>query len=183
MTIHPHPAVADVPFVLRAGTPDDAPTLNALINAHREEGHLLPREEDEIRARASRFVVADVDGVVKACAELVPLSNRLAEVRSLVVSGDLRRHGVATRLVDALQERAKAEGFQSLLALAHDPRFFIRHNFSIVPHEWLSEKIARDCRACALFRRCGQHAMMLPLSAGRQTGTAPMRLQHAAAVA
>lgn len=183
MTIHPHPAVADVPFVLRAATPDDAPTLNALINAHREEGHLLTREEDEIRARASRFVVADVDGVVKACAELVPLSNRLAEVRSLVVSGDLRRHGVATRLVDALQERARAEGFQSLLALAHDPRFFIRHNFSIVPHEWLSEKIAHDCRACALFRRCGQHAMLLPLSAARQTGAAPMRLRHAAAVA
>jgi amino-acid N-acetyltransferase len=182
MTIHPHPVV-DVPFVLRAATPDDAPALNALINAHREEGHLLPREEAEIRARASRFVVADVDGAVKACAELVPLSNRLAEVRSLVVSGDLRRHGVATRLVDALQDRAKAEGFQSLLALAHDPRFFIRHNFSIVPHEWLSEKIARDCRTCALFRRCGQHAMLLPLSADRQTGAAPVRLRHAAAVA
>jgi amino-acid N-acetyltransferase len=183
MTVHPHPAVADVAFVLREAGPDDAPLLNALINAHREEGHLLPRREDEIRARASRFVVADVDGVIKACAELVPLSPRMAEVRSLVVSGDLRRHGVATQLVDALRERARAEGFQSLLALAHDPRFFIRHDFSIVPHEWLSEKIARDCSSCALFRQCGQQAMLLPLSAGRQTGAAPVRLRPATAVA
>ena len=140
MTIHPHPALAELPVVFRTGEPGDAPALNALINAHREEGHLLPRREDEIRTRASRFVVAEVDGVVMACAELVPLSARMAEVRSLVVSSELRRHGVATKLVDALETRAKAERFQSLLALAHDPRFFIRHNFSIVPHEWLSEK-------------------------------------------
>jgi N-acetylglutamate synthase-like GNAT family acetyltransferase len=183
MTVHPHTTLADVPFMLRTATPDDAPSLNALINAHREEGHLLPRQEDEIRMRASKFVVADVGGIVKACAELVPLSNRLAEVRSLVVSGDLRRHGVATRLVDELQARAKAGGFQSLLALAHDPRFFIRHGFSIVPHEWLSEKIARDCRGCALFRLCGQHAMLLPLSSARQTAAAQVRLRSAAAVA
>jgi amino-acid N-acetyltransferase len=183
MTIHPHPAVAGVPIVLRAATPDDAPALDALINAHREEGHLLPRQEDEIRARASRFVVAEADGVVKACAELVPLSARMAEVRSLVVSGDLRHHGVATRLVDELEARATAEGFQSLLALAHDPRFFIRHNFSIVPHEWLTEKIARDCSSCALFRQCGQHAMLLPLTAGRHEGATRVRPRLAAAVA
>lgn len=183
MTIHPHPALADPPFVLRAATPDDASTINALINAHRDEGHLLPRQEDEIRARAPRFVVAEVDGVVKACAELVPLSRQMAEVRSLVVSGDLRRHGVATCLVDALRERAQAEGFQSLLALAHDPRFFVRHNFSIVPHEWLPEKIARDCSSCALFRHCGQHALLLPLTAGRDTRPAQVRLRDAAAVA
>lgn len=183
MTVHPHPSAAGVAFVLRTATPDDAPAMNALINAHCDEGHLLPRQEDEIRARASRFVVADAGGVVKACAELVPLSNRLAEVRSLVVSGDLRHHGVATQLVDELRERAKASGFQSLLALAHDPRFFIRHGFSIVPHEWLPEKISRDCSGCDLFRRCGQHAMLLTLSAGRQTGTAPVRLRPAAAVA
>ena len=34
-----------------------------------------------------RFVVCDVDGEIKACAELAPLSSRVAEVRSLVVSG------------------------------------------------------------------------------------------------
>ncbi len=183
MTIHPHPAVGELAVVYRTATADDAPALEALIGAHRDEGHLLPRQLEEIRARAARFVVADVDGVVKACAELVPLSARVAEVRSLVVSPELRRHGVATRLVAELETRATAEGFQSLLALAHDPRFFMRHNFSIVPHEWLSEKIARDCAGCALFRQCGQHAMLLPLTTGRRAETMPIRLRPAAAVA
>lgn len=162
--VHQHPAaVAAVSLTIRQATSEDAAVLHALIGAHQQEGHLLPRGLDEIRARAARFVVAEVNGQIKACAELAPLSSRMAEVRSLVVTPDVRHRGVATRLIENLRHKAAAEGFQSLLALAHDPRFFIRHNFSIVPHEWLSEKIARDCRQCALFRHCGQYAMLLPL--------------------
>jgi amino-acid N-acetyltransferase len=172
------PAGAPFTFTLRAATPDDAPAIDALIGAHQAEGHLLPRQVDEIRARAARFLVAEVDQQVKACAELVPLSTRLAEVRSLVVAAEARRHGLATRLVDALAAEARSEGFSSLLALAHDPRFFIRHDFSIVPHEWLSEKIARDCHACALFRNCGQQAMLLSLAA--RPSNAVTRTPHVA---
>jgi amino-acid N-acetyltransferase len=173
--VHQHPSAvaADVSFVIRPATADDAAAIHALVEAHRQEGHLLPRQLDEIQARAARFVVADVDGAIKACAELVPLSKHRAEVRSLVVSGDVRRHGVAARLLNELQQRAAAEGFRSLLALAHDPRFFIRHNFSIVPHEWLAEKIARDCHQCALFRCCGQYAMLLSLTPSGH-GQAPL---------
>lgn len=167
--VHPHPsspasAPASLAYVVRAATRTDAEALDALIRAHQEEGHLLPRQIDDIRARADRFVVAEVDGAIKACAELAPLSPRMAEVRSLVVSPEARHHGVATRLVNELQSRATAEGFRSLLALAHDPRLFMRHDFSIVPHEWLTEKIAHDCRSCALFRHCGQYAMLLSLA-------------------
>lgn len=183
MTVHPHPSVASLPVVLRTAVPGDAAALAAFINAHREEGHLLPRTEDDVRARAARFVVAEIDAEIRACAELVPLSDRLAEVRSLVVSGELRRHGVATQLVDRLRDQARNEGFRSLLALAHDPRFFIRHNFSIVPHEWLPEKVARDCVGCALFRQCGQYALLLPLAAARRADSPPMHLRPAAAVA
>lgn len=186
--VHPHRSGAlatklAFEFSVRRASADDAPQLDALIRTHQAEGHLLPRQVDEIRARASQFVVAEVNGSIKACAELAPLSSRLAEVRSLVVSADARRHGVATRMLDDLRDRARAEGFHSLLALTHDPKFFIRHDFSIVPHEWLSEKIARDCQACALFRQCGQHAMLLPLvTRTREDMTLACR-QDAAAVA
>ena len=170
-------------LVIRTATPADAEALDALIGAHQEEGHLLPRQIEEIRARAAQFVVAESGGAIKACAELVPLSTRMAEVRSLVVASDFRRHGVATRLIEELEVRGRAAGFRSLLALAHDPRFFVQHNFSIVPHVWLSEKIARDCRSCALFRQCGQHAMLLPLTAGTRDTASRLRSRLAAAVA
>jgi N-acetylglutamate synthase-like GNAT family acetyltransferase len=32
--------------------------------------------------------------------------------------------------------------------------------FSIVPHTWLPEKLAANCRACPLFRQCGQFALI-----------------------
>lgn len=175
MTVHPHPAIA-ITCSYRSATSEDAESLDGLIKAHAEEGHLLPRTIDNLRARAPHFVVAEVDGEIRACAELVPLSKRIAEVRSLVVAPDLRRHGVATHLIAELRDRADARGFQAVVALAHDPRFFIRHDFSIVPHEWLPEKIARDCHDCPLFRRCGQYAMLLPLGVRRQrVGRLPLR--------
>ncbi len=149
--------------LIRTATPHDAVAIDALVRAHQEEGRLLPRGVDEIRSRATRFVVCEVGGQVKACAELAPLSARVAEIRTLVVAGDFRRVGVAARLAGEIRSRAKAAGFESLCAFTHDARFFIRHNFSIVPHVWLPEKLTKDCGTCARFRQCGQYAMLLPL--------------------
>ena len=150
-------------LVLRSATADDAAVVHALITSHALEGHLLPRERDEIHRHAGRFVVCEVDGVITACAELAPLSDRVAEVRSLVVSGHVRRVGLAARLVDELRRRATAGGFEMLCAFTHDARFFVRQSFSIVPHLWLPEKISTDCISCPLFRRCEQYAMVIPL--------------------
>jgi amino-acid N-acetyltransferase len=151
-------------LVFRTAAPADAAAIVGLISSHQAEGHLLPRQIDEIRRRAGQFVVCESGGVVVACAELAPLSPRLGEVRSLVVADDFRRLGIATRLLNELRERARAAGFELLAALTHDASLFVRHQFSIVPHVWLPEKIAKDCHVCPLFRECGQHAMLLPLT-------------------
>ena len=152
-------------LVIRTAGEQDAEALHALITSHLQEGHLLPRSLEDLRRHAPRFVVCDVAGQIKACAELAPLSQKVAEVRSLVVDSNFRRVGLAARLVNDVLERARAAGFQTLCAFTHDPRFFVRQNFSIVPHTWLPEKIATDCLGCAFFRRCQQYAMLLPLDA------------------
>ncbi|HUF47354.1 MAG TPA: GNAT family N-acetyltransferase [Vicinamibacterales bacterium] len=152
-------------LVLRPATPADAEALHTLIGAHLDEGHLLPRTLDELRRHAARFVVCDVAGALTACGELAPLSASVAEIRSLVVAGDFRRVGLATRMVDELKRRARAAGFDSLTAFTHDPRFFIRQNFSIVPHLWVPAKVVNTCVPCPLFRNCAQYAMLLPLEA------------------
>ncbi len=151
-------------LILRAGTPEDAETLYYLITSHAQEGHLLPRELEELRRNAHRFVICEVEGDVKACAELAPLSKRVAEVRSLVVSEQFRRVGLAARLVGELRRRAQIAEFEMLCAFTHDARFFVRQNFSIVPHLWLPEKISTDCVTCPLFRTCQQYAMVMTLS-------------------
>ena len=148
---------------LRAAVAADAPALHALIAAHLEEGRLLPRTLAELTDHAHRFVVALQGEQIVGCAELAPLSATVAEVRSLVVSRTARQSGLGHRMVDALGQRARREGFARLSAFAHDPRFFVRLGFSIVPHTWVPEKIAHDCHSCPLFRNCGQYAIVLDL--------------------
>lgn len=160
-------------LVIRQAGENDAEALWSLIHTHQREGHLLPRELSELRRHASRFLVAEIPGAagkkegesaeLVACAELAPLSDRVAEVRSMVVNGKVRRVGLASRMVGEIRQKAASMGFETLCAFTHDARFFVRQNFSIVPHTWLPAKIATDCVSCPLFRTCGQHAMMLPL--------------------
>jgi amino-acid N-acetyltransferase len=149
--------------MIRPATLDDSEAIHELVSSHLDEGHLLPRDLSELRVHATRFVVCDVAGRISACAELAPLSPKVAEVRSLVVSRDFRNVGLAQRLVDQLRATARMSGFDTLTAFTHDARFFVRQGFSIVPHVWVPEKILTDCVGCPLFRKCEQFAVVLPL--------------------
>ena len=164
-------------IAIRPAIVADAPALHALIAAHLEEGRLLPRALDELAVHAPRFVVAVESSSsgerIVGCAELAPLSQAVAEVRSLVVSRDARRHGLGVRMVEDLAARARRDGYARLCAFAHDPAFFVRRGFSIVPHTWVPEKIAHDCFSCPLFRNCGQYAIVLELD--RMSATSPLR--------
>ena len=90
----------------------------------------------------------------------------MAEVRSLVVDESLRGQKIGTRLVAHLASNATSAGYSTLCAFTHAPGHFVRLGFTIVPHIWMPEKIAHDCNGCALFRRCGQHAVRLTLRQG-----------------
>ena len=151
-------------LTLRMATPDDARDIHGLIARHLDEGRLRPRHLGEIAIHAHRFVVASDEDEVIGCADLAPLSRTVAEVRSLVVNEAARSTGVGRRLIDALVARASTAGFERLCAFTHAPAYFVQLGFSIVPHEWLPEKIRMDCGTCALFRSCGQYAVMLPLT-------------------
>jgi N-acetylglutamate synthase-like GNAT family acetyltransferase len=159
--------LADEEIAIRAGGPDDAEAIHALVTAHVAEGHLLPRSLDEIAAHAHRFVVAEHGGEIVGCADLAPLSRSVAEVRSLIVRREVRAMGLGRRLVEALTRRASLAGFEKVCAFTHAPGCFVRMGFSLVPHVWLPEKIEHDCRGCAQFRRCGQYAVMLSLTRTR----------------
>jgi amino-acid N-acetyltransferase len=156
--------VSAATLTFRRATTADAHALERLIRAHRVEGRLLPRGMADLARHAPRFVVAVRRGRIVACAELAPLSRRVAEVRSLVVQRGVRGRGVARQLVTLLERDARGEGFEQLCAFAHDAAPFVRMGFSLVPHSWVPEKIERDCAACVLFRHCGQHALVFDLA-------------------
>ena len=80
-------------------------------------------------------------------------------MRSLVVDETFRGRHIGPDLVSKVATTATASGFSTLCAFTHEPSHFVRMGFTIVPHIWVPEKIAHDCTVCALFRRCGQHAV------------------------
>ena len=156
-------ASASGAVTIRPAGASEAPVLFQLIADNLEAGHLLPRPLAEVVLHVPRFLVAAGPGGIAGCAELAKLGPRVAEVRSLVVATAHRRHGVGTLLLNAIVARAKEQGYPLLCAFTHDPRPFIRIGFSIVPHQWLPEKISTDCHACIWFRRCRQYAVILDL--------------------
>ena len=154
---------ADVDRIIRAACDADVDAIHRLVSEHLTEGRLLPRSREEIASRVARFLVAvDQDRIV-GCADLAPLSRRVAEVRSLVVDDGVRSCGIGRQLVRELERRALTSGFETLTAFTHTPGYFVQLGFSIVPHTWIPEKIETDCHTCSQFRHCGQYAVMLPL--------------------
>ena len=162
---HASPVTAPV---FRQAARSHAEAIHRLIVDNLEVGHLLPRTLDDVTDHIARFTVAVVDEAVIGCAELAPLSTAVAEVRSLVVTERSRGQQIGPRLVSHLAAAAATRGFSTLCAFTHDPSHFVRLGFTIVPHVWVPEKVDRDCRSCAQFRRCGQYAVTLPLRDGAQ---------------
>jgi amino-acid N-acetyltransferase len=159
--------VTDATIAVRTASAGDADAIHELIDEHLAEGHLLPRELGEVLVHAHRFVIAVQDEEVLACAELAPLSHAVAEVRSMVVTREARGRGLGRRIVNELVHRATAAGFDKVCAFTHSPAYFVHLGFSIVPHEWLPEKIVTDCHACSQFRRCVQYAVVRSLDRPR----------------
>lgn len=151
--------------MLRAATAVDAGGVHRLIMDNRVAGHLLPRPLGEVELHVPRFLVAAAGDRIVGCGELARLSPVVGEVRSLVVDRAHRGAGLGRRLLRALVDDARRQGFPTVCAFTHRARPFVRAGFSIVPHTWIPEKIATDCHRCEWFRRCGQYAVVLNLAA------------------
>ena len=109
--LRPHLAVTPgSSSIMRTARREDAAAIHALVVRYREAGRLLPRTEDEIARHAERFLVI-LDGEdVMGCAELAPLSAKVAEVRSLVLDESLRGLGLGRLLVEQLTREARTGG-------------------------------------------------------------------------
>ena len=92
-------SIVNASVTLRTASPSDVPAIHRLITDNLEVGHLLPRSIEDVERHVARFVVASVDDAVVGCAELAPLSGKVAEVRSLVVDEAFRGRRIGPELV------------------------------------------------------------------------------------
>jgi len=160
---------------VRPARASDAAAIHAIISGYAAAGILLPRELEEIRRHAERFLVlADEDAgngsgapLLCGCVSLEPYGRALAEVRSLAILPAKRGAGLGRRLLTAAVRAAKQQGFQRVFALAGSPQFFLRHGFTLSSRHALPEKIARDCCTCPRERACRLTAVVMALQSKR----------------
>ncbi len=98
--------------VVRNATDADIGGIVELITPLEQSGALVPRPRDRIEREIVNFVVAELDGALTGCCALHPLADGSAELACLV-GGE----GVGDRLLEAIVERARANGVQRLFAL------------------------------------------------------------------
>lgn len=104
---------------IRRAFKKDARAIFALIKASMENDELLPRTQGEIERRVGDFYVFEVDGAVAGCAALHQYADTgKAEMAAVCVSAKYENQGIGGRLMQFIEEQARAAGAQELFCLS-----------------------------------------------------------------
>ncbi|WP_420428505.1 amino-acid N-acetyltransferase [Algiphilus sp.] len=116
----------------RPATIDDIGGILALITPLESAGALVPRSREQLELEIDHFTVTTRDGLVIACAALLPLGDSsAAELACVAVHADYRGAGRAEALLRQAEGRARRAGITELFALTtHTPHWFIEHGFT-----------------------------------------------------
>jgi amino-acid N-acetyltransferase len=144
----------------RKAQPSDVEALYELIRGYAEQGIMLPRTREMLRESVDAFVVAVAGGRIVGCGSLCRLGADLVEIRSLGVSEGYKGRGIGKRIVERLEQEARALGIPKLMALTYEVAFFERNGFTVVDKEIFPEKVWRDCMNCPKRHCCDEIAVL-----------------------
>ncbi len=97
--------------VIRQASIDDIAGILELISPLEDQGILVKRSRELLETEISRFyVIPHQEGMLIACAALYPFANgKGAELACVVTHPDFHNQGLATRVLEHLEDRAKNE--------------------------------------------------------------------------
>jgi amino-acid N-acetyltransferase len=126
---------------LREATVDDVGGILQLIEPFERDGTLARRERTEIERDIASYTVIEHDGIIFGCAALMPYpEKRTGEMMALTVSPLSQGQGDGERILKRIEQRAKAQGIQSLFVLTtRTMHWFIKRGFQVVDPDWLPE--------------------------------------------
>jgi len=109
---------------IRAATIEDRESALALIEQFVVRGKILARTLDELEHVLANGYVAVQQEHVVGFVTLEIYSQKLAEIRSLVVDDSLQGQGIGRRLVERCVERARERGVFEVMAVSSSEDFF-----------------------------------------------------------
>ncbi len=148
---------------LRQPAPEEVSGLLALFADEVRRGLMLPRDPEEVARRLDDWRVALVDSEVVGCVSLVFFNDELCELRSLAVAPEQRRRGVASGLIRAALDLARARGMRRVLTLTRSTKLFELSGFRRQLVQDFPEKVWRDCAPCPLRECCDEVALVYRL--------------------
>lgn len=139
----------------------DVPQMLTLVEPEVKKGNILPRSADEIaNTIRSYFVAREGERIVGFCA-LHIYTQKLAEVRSLIVDAQYQNMGIGRELVSLVLQEGKALGICDFLVLTYRQAFFQHLGFEVIEKSEIpSHKIWADCIKCKHFPRCDEIALL-----------------------
>ncbi len=148
-------------FVLRRAAIADVKSIHALLMAASGEGLLLPRPLSELYNHLREFYIVSPAGEnrVLGCCALSIVWEDTAEIRSLIVSPEIRKQGFGRQLVDKCLQEAVELKIKRIFTLTYQTEFFERLGFEIISKDTLPQKIWSVCINCPKFPDCDETAM------------------------
>ncbi|NKN33937.1 amino-acid N-acetyltransferase [Marichromatium bheemlicum] len=103
---------------LRAARIDDVAGILELLRPLEERGILVRRSRERLETEIERFVVAERDGLITACAALYPYAEEaMAELACVAVHTQYRAGGRGDRLLEYMERLARTQGIAQLFVL------------------------------------------------------------------
>ncbi|MEN9327639.1 MAG: hypothetical protein RI947_447 [Candidatus Parcubacteria bacterium] len=116
--------------MIHKATKADIPQIKKLIDQAAAQGKVLARSLEELTEVVSNFCVCIKDNEIVGCCSLEIYNQKLAEIRSLVVTHEHRRQGIGKELVSYCLEEAKNKHIYEVLTITDKDAFFERMGFS-----------------------------------------------------
>jgi amino-acid N-acetyltransferase len=103
---------------LREASIEDVGGLIELISPLEEQGILVRRSREVLEREIEQFSIVEREGLIIACAALYPIADSTAgELACLAVNPDYRHGGRGDDLLERIEQRARAQGLQTLFVL------------------------------------------------------------------
>ena len=145
---------------------NDIASMQELVRQEVQDGVILQRSDDEVATNIRSYVLAKENNKILGYTALHIHSDRIAEIRSLIVSSSSRGKDIGKKLVYFAIEEAKSLGVtQEILVLTYLPLFFEKLDFIEIDKESIPEhKIWTDCIKCVHFPVCNEISLVYRLN-------------------
>ena len=118
---------------LREATLDDVGGILAIIRPLEEDGTLVKRDRALMEREIANFTVIEHDGVIFGCAALYGFAeDGIGELACLAVNPQVQGQGDGERLLQRIEQRARAAGLRRLFVLTtRTAHWFLKRGFIV----------------------------------------------------